>query len=119
MVERGGFEPPKALASRFTVCPVKPLRYLSTLRVESRNSNVEIRNESSFEIRISGFEFPRFCGIGAGDGNRTHLTSLEGWRITTMLRPHLRRTRFSSLRMRRAQRYRSHSAPSRAKAHAA
>ena len=24
---------------------------------------------------------------GAGDGNRTHLTSLEGWRITTMLRP--------------------------------
>src|SRR5258706_9425106 len=26
--------------------------------------------------------------VGAGDGNRTHLTSLEGWRITTMLRPH-------------------------------
>ena len=36
----------------FTVCPVWPLRYLSTLRVESRNSNVEIRNESSFEIRF-------------------------------------------------------------------
>src|SRR5258707_13726220 len=26
--------------------------------------------------------------VGAGDGNRTHLTSLEGWRITLMLRPH-------------------------------
>lgn len=29
LVERGGFEPPKAYASRFTVCPVWPLRYLS------------------------------------------------------------------------------------------
>ena len=29
LVERGGFEPPKAIASRFTVCPVWPLRYLS------------------------------------------------------------------------------------------
>ena len=26
--------------------------------------------------------------IGAGDGNRTHITSLEGWRSTTELRPH-------------------------------
>ncbi len=25
---------------------------------------------------------------GAGDGNRTHISSLEGYRITTMLRPH-------------------------------
>src|ERR1043166_1252958 len=29
MVERSGFEPLKAIASRFTVCPVWPLRYLS------------------------------------------------------------------------------------------
>ena len=29
MVERGGFEPPKSIDSRFTVCPVWPLRYLS------------------------------------------------------------------------------------------
>ncbi len=28
-VERAGFEPAKAYASRFTVCPVWPLRYLS------------------------------------------------------------------------------------------
>ena len=47
----------------FTVCPVWPLRYLSTLRVESRKSNVEIRNEGSFEIRISVFEFFRICGL--------------------------------------------------------
>src|SRR5690606_19894854 len=31
LVERGGFEPPKARASRFTVCPVWPLRYLSKI----------------------------------------------------------------------------------------
>ena len=29
MVEGGGFEPPKASANRFTVCPVWPLRYPS------------------------------------------------------------------------------------------
>src|SRR5215470_17361924 len=28
MVGRGGFEPPKASASRFTVCPLWPLGYL-------------------------------------------------------------------------------------------
>jgi hypothetical protein len=27
-VGRGGFEPPKAYASRFTVCPLWPLGYL-------------------------------------------------------------------------------------------
>jgi hypothetical protein len=29
MVERGGFEPPKAVAGRFTVCSLWPLGYLS------------------------------------------------------------------------------------------
>ena len=36
MVERGGFEPPKAIASRFTVCPVWPLRYLSAIGPTSK-----------------------------------------------------------------------------------
>src|SRR6266700_6184050 len=27
------------------------------------------------------------CKFGAGDGNRTHVTSLEGWRTTIVLRP--------------------------------
>jgi hypothetical protein len=47
MVEREGFEPSKAYASRFTVCPVWPLRYLS---VQSK---------------------PTVRTYGAGDWNRT------------------------------------------------
>ncbi len=31
VVERAGFEPAKASASRFTVCPLWPLGYLSTI----------------------------------------------------------------------------------------
>ena len=37
MVGRGGFEPPKAYASRFTVCPLWPLGYLP----ESAGTRVE------------------------------------------------------------------------------
>ena len=45
--------------------------------------------ESNRSTRASGRET---CGIarvegGAGDGNRTHVTSLEGWRTTIVLRP--------------------------------
>ena len=77
MVERSGFEPLKALASRFTVCPVWPLRYLSASAGKPEISKFEVKLVSSFP----------HSEHGAGDGNRTHLTSLEGWRITTMLRP--------------------------------
>jgi hypothetical protein len=35
MVARGGFEPPKAFASRFTVCPLWPLGYLAIRTVDS------------------------------------------------------------------------------------
>ena len=28
------------------------------------------------------------CSIGAGSGNRTHLSSLEGWSITDIRYPH-------------------------------
>ena len=38
VVERSGFEPLKAIASRFTVCPVWPLRYLSTPRSVQQTS---------------------------------------------------------------------------------
>ena len=31
---------------------------------------------------------PRRCCTGAGDGNRTHVTSLEGWSSTIELHPH-------------------------------
>src|SRR2546425_11165220 len=30
---------------------------------------------------------PACCKFGAGDGNRTHVTSLEGWRTAIVLRP--------------------------------
>ncbi len=30
----------------------------------------------------------RYFRIGAGDGNRTHIISLEGWSSTTELHPH-------------------------------
>ena len=71
------------------------------------------RLQSAFvpQTRDYGGQPPLFVTLrakaGAGDGNRTHLTSLEGWRITTMLRPH------SPLRV---QRYISGFAPSREKA---
>src|SRR5262249_54243922 len=35
MVARGGFEPPKAFASRFTVCPLWPLGYLAMRTVDA------------------------------------------------------------------------------------
>ena len=38
MVGRGGFEPPKASASRFTVCPLWPLGYLPESTGMSENS---------------------------------------------------------------------------------
>ncbi len=38
MVGRGGFEPPKAFASRFTVCPLWPLGYLPESTGMSENS---------------------------------------------------------------------------------
>src|SRR5271166_5227666 len=53
MVERSGFEPLKAIASRFTVCPVWPLRYLSA---QAENGWPASRNPESFR----------------GDGKRNH-----------------------------------------------
>ena len=43
--------------------------------------------------RQAGYPLPKGEGImklvvGAGEGNRTLLASLEGWSITTMLLPH-------------------------------
>ena len=31
---------------------------------------------------------PLYLSCGAGDGNRTHMASLEGWSSTTELHPH-------------------------------
>src|ERR1051325_6042719 len=56
MVGRGGFEPPKAYASRFTVCPLWPLGYLP------ERGGLTMRNLSSPESVLEA---------GAGGRNRT------------------------------------------------
>jgi hypothetical protein len=38
-------------------------------------------------VYIAGLETPK-SNSGAGDGNRTHVTSLEGWSSTIELHPH-------------------------------
>ncbi len=42
--------------------------------------------EGSCSIRLS---YGRMHGFGAGDGNRTHMASLEGWSSTTELHLHI------------------------------
>ncbi len=62
-----------------------------------------MRRYPSFMARLEGLEPPTHClegscsihlsykriYIGAGDGNRTHVTSLEGWNSTIELHLHL------------------------------
>src|SRR5882724_549587 len=64
MVGRGGFEPPKAYASRFTVCPLWPLGYLP------ERGGLTMRNLSSKEASpklalAGGFEPPTHCLQGS------------------------------------------------------
>src|SRR3989304_1564096 len=67
MVGRGGFEPPKACASRFTVCPLWPLGYLPepNRMLPKRPKRLELAR---------GFEPPTRC--------------LQGSRSTSELRQH-------------------------------
>src|SRR6185295_13858303 len=53
MVGRGGFEPPKASASRFTVCPLWPLGYLPACSPE-----LQSRNPLIYLALAGGFEPP-------------------------------------------------------------
>src|SRR6266545_4499390 len=57
MVGRGGFEPPKASASRFTVCPLWPLGYLPAC---SPNCNPWV-----LLALAGGFEPPTHCLQGS------------------------------------------------------
>jgi hypothetical protein len=63
VVGRGGFEPPKAFASRFTVCPLWPLGYLP------EHGGMAMRNLSSkkvLELALAGgFEPPTHCLQGS------------------------------------------------------
>src|SRR2546427_12046664 len=58
MVGRGGFEPPKAYASRFTVCPLWPLGYLPE-SAGMRESLIE--NNTKTLALAGGFEPPTHC----------------------------------------------------------
>src|SRR5437879_8480981 len=58
VVGRGGFEPPKAFASRFTVCPLWPLGYLP----ESAGT---LCNTSEKLALAGGFEPPTHCLQGS------------------------------------------------------
>ena len=57
VVGRGGFEPPKAFASRFTVCPLWPLGYLPACS--------QIRNPLISLALAGGFEPPTHCLQGS------------------------------------------------------
>src|ERR1700704_4152257 len=57
VVGRGGFEPPKAFASRFTVCPLWPLGYLPACTPD--------RNPLIVLALAGGFEPPTHCFQGS------------------------------------------------------
>src|SRR5437773_12148836 len=57
MVGRGGFEPPKTGASRFTVCPLWPLGYLPALAADP--------NPLKTLALAGGFEPPTHCLQGS------------------------------------------------------
>ena len=62
LVGRGGFEPPKAYASRFTVCPLWPLGYLpdaAGMRCETPCLTLAL---------AGGFEPPTHCLQGSCSG---------------------------------------------------
>ncbi len=45
---------------------------------------------SAWEADALPLNYIRLCqNDGAGDGNRTHVTSLEGWNSTIELHPHI------------------------------
>src|SRR5215510_14446382 len=63
VVGRGGFEPPKAYASRFTVCPLWPLGYLpEPTGMMSRNPS---ESNNSWLALAGGFEPPTHCLQGS------------------------------------------------------
>jgi hypothetical protein len=53
-MERGGFEPPKAYAGRFTVCSLWPLGYLSQADGRSRTGDLLITSQLLCQLSYVG-----------------------------------------------------------------
>src|SRR5207249_6346721 len=63
VVGRGGFEPPKAYASRFTVCPLWPLGYLPEPAGMDPGNSLE--KGHCWLALAGGFEPPTHCLQGS------------------------------------------------------
>ena len=83
-----GFEP---TTSRATTWRSNQLSYIHHLLARLKGLEpLTYCLEGSCSIQLS---YKRIYFLGAGDGNRTHTTSLEGWDSTIELHPH----RFATL----------------------
>ena len=93
-----GFEP---TASRATIWRANQLRYthhIFLLLIQTTNNKTSLKG---FEPPTHGLEGRcsiqlSYRLIKAGDGNRTHVISLEGWSSTIELHPHILFAVFSS-----------------------
>jgi hypothetical protein len=84
MVARGGFEPPKAFASRFTVCPLWPLGYLAIRTVDSSGTRSAGRRPALVATVIRGP--PGLLTVELAKGIEPPACCLQGSRSTPELR---------------------------------
>ena len=84
MVARGGFEPPKAFASRFTVCPLWPLGYLAMQTVDSRGTRSADRRPALVAKAARGT--PGLLTMELAKGIEPPACCLQGSRSTPELR---------------------------------